>query len=411
MIKKINEKWTITIPVFSFITVFSSAFLNRQKQISYVTNTALFNKEFTVELYQFAKFIYSVSKNRKKRFKICFIAPDYEIWSKLNGDLPHNFILHSIDFEFLSIDDISSWMMNGVSDERDTIFIFSGFNNWHSVTATIHSITLKKGDQGVVISGGDSSKRHLVSPLSIKLHTFLLIITHFNRDILVNNVLFNIEKKFIIPQFNFQEVNHRSLPMKIIDSVDKNKRNKNSRNLYTDFHIENVSSEIEQSNEHSPSEEEKQGEEESIANSTILPIPSTKQRESLANTEDKEFPATHPLGLGISEDSNNVTSKPSEGETRNNLSLDPNQKRNYHMSTYIRSNSSVCVKSERFISLSKLPVTSDSRRYFSSTGSTSSTSSAGSTRQEVITIDSNNFELDSTMKYKSGLSISIFKKL
>lgn len=69
----------MTIPVFSFITVFSNAFFNRQKQISYVANTALFNKEFTVDLYQLACFIYQVSKNGKKRFKICFIAPDYEI--------------------------------------------------------------------------------------------------------------------------------------------------------------------------------------------------------------------------------------------------------------------------------------------------------------------------------------------
>ena len=76
MITKINEKWTLTIPVFSFITVFSNAFFNRQKQISYVANTALFNKEFTVDLYQLANSIYQVSKNRKKRFKICFITPD-----------------------------------------------------------------------------------------------------------------------------------------------------------------------------------------------------------------------------------------------------------------------------------------------------------------------------------------------
>jgi predicted nucleic-acid-binding protein len=69
----------MTIPVFSFITIFSSAFFNRQKQISYVANTALFNKEFTVDLYQLARLIYDVSKNRKKRFKICFIAPDSEI--------------------------------------------------------------------------------------------------------------------------------------------------------------------------------------------------------------------------------------------------------------------------------------------------------------------------------------------
>lgn len=143
MIKKINEKWTITIPVFSFITIFSSVFFNRQKQISYVVNTALFNKEFTVDLYQLARLIYDVSKNRKKRFKICFIAPDSEIWSKLNDELPHNFILHNIDFEFVSIYDIFCWMMKGITQDREIIFIFSGFNR-HSITAAIHSISLEE---------------------------------------------------------------------------------------------------------------------------------------------------------------------------------------------------------------------------------------------------------------------------
>ena len=188
--------------------------------------------------------------------------------------------MHNIDFYFLSIYDISCYMSNGLANDRETIYILSGFDNWHSVTATIHSISLKeKGDHGVVISGGDSSKRHLVSPMSIKLHTFLLILALFNRDFLVNNVLFNIDKKFIIPQFNFQEVDHPSLPIKITDSEIKNKRNKNSRDLHTDFHIENVSSEVvnvkEQSNEPFSSVEE------SIANSSILPIPSS-QLESLA---------------------------------------------------------------------------------------------------------------------------------
>lgn len=58
---------------------------------------------------------------------------------------------------------------------------------------------------GIVISGGDSSRRHLVSPLSIRLHTFLLILSNLNQKYLLKNVLFNIEKKFIQPQFHFQK--------------------------------------------------------------------------------------------------------------------------------------------------------------------------------------------------------------
>lgn len=109
----------------------------------------------------------------------------------------------------------------------------------------------------VVISGGDSAKRHLVSPMSIKLHTFLLLLAQFNRSLLVNNILFNIDKKFLIPQFNFLEMNHATgiKSLNYMVTVDKNKRNKNNRNLHTDFVDENVYNEIEQCNE--PSSEEK----------------------------------------------------------------------------------------------------------------------------------------------------------
>ena len=242
-------------------------------------------------------------------------------------------------------------MSNGLANDRETIYIISAFNNWHSVTATIHSISLQeKGDHGVVISGSDCSKRYLVSPMSKKLHTFLLILAFFNRDILVNNVLFNIEKKFIIPQFNLKQVDHPFLPIKIIDSVIKNKRNKNSRDLHIYFHIENVSSEVvnvkEQSNEPFSSVEKP------IANCSILPIPFS-QWESLAIHERNSLYS----GLGVSEDSNkNVTSIPSvseqgQGQAKNNFSFDPNQKRNYHISTRIRSNSCVCVCEKREIYL------------------------------------------------------------
>lgn len=280
MIKNINEKWTMTIPVFSFITVFSSPFLNRQKQTSYVANTALFNKEFTVEVYMLAKFTNGLSKN-SKRLRICFIAPDSETWSKLNGDLPKSFILHNIAFEFLSIYDISYLFLNGVGNDREIIFIFIGFNNWHTIIATIYSITLEETkSHGVVISGGDSSKRHLVSPMSIKLHSFLLILANFNRDILVNNVLFNIDKKFIIPQFNFQEKNHPYLHMKLIESVNKNKINKDSRNLHTDLHNVNVSSASDsQDVKESVAYQSNESMEESIANSSILPVHATERQE------------------------------------------------------------------------------------------------------------------------------------
>lgn len=190
----------------------------------------------------------------------------------------YHFILHNIEFEYLTINEISLLMISGLPNKKEIFYIFTGFSFWHSVTATINSITLEQiGDHGVVIYGGDTSKRHLVSPMSIKFHTFLFNLAGFDRDLLVNNVIFNIDKKFIIPQFNFQEMDHPRLGIKRKDSVDKKKRNKNNRNLHTDFKRLIVTSEEVNENEESLVE--------SIANSSILPIPAT-QPESIANPDN-----------------------------------------------------------------------------------------------------------------------------
>ena len=254
MITKINEIWTITIPVFSFITVFSSAFLNRQKQISYVTNTALFNDKLTVDLSTFSKFTYHYLPKDSKKLKICFIAPDCVDWTTLNGDLPLNFSLHNIEFVFATITDISVFLRNGLTFHSEWLFIFCGFNNWHTIIATIHSSSLEgsPSNEGIVISGGDTSKRHLVSPMSIKLHTFLFLLAGFDITFLVNNIVFNIDKKLLTPQFNFQEFHHPTgiSSLKRMETVDKNKRNNNNRNLYTDFAAtaqENLSNDINES--------------------------------------------------------------------------------------------------------------------------------------------------------------------
>ena len=119
----------MTIPVFSFITVFSRAFLNRQKQITYVTNTALFNNIFTVDLSTFSKFTYCYLPKDSKKLKIWFIAPDCVDLTNLNGDLPMNFSLHNIEFEFTTITGVSAFLSNGPTFHSEWLFIFWGFNN------------------------------------------------------------------------------------------------------------------------------------------------------------------------------------------------------------------------------------------------------------------------------------------
>lgn len=306
----------MTIPSLSFITVFSSPFFNREKHLSYVANTGLFRKELTIDIQQLSTFTYTIHSNTKpKNLLIWFIANTDESWTNLNGDIPMNFVLHNIEFVFITYEEFGIRMnRNSFPREKDSIFIFLGLNSWHTLTKNIFLTGLQMNEGvncGVVISGGDSSKRHLVSPLSIKLHSFLLRLTGFNTDWLVNNVLYNIDKKFLVPQFNLQELDHPYIGgMKTSKLTEKKKKN---LDLHTDLSIEtdsikNVDNSVtEQSNEDISLSSLK-----AKIDDSILYIPST-QKESLPHNQKERFSSVN--------------------EKINNSSFDPNQKRNYHISS------------------------------------------------------------------------------
>lgn len=78
MIRQINEKYILTLPALSFISHFSNSFLNRQTQMSYVVQTALFNKDLEIELSTLINNIINITKS-DANFRILFIAPDSEL--------------------------------------------------------------------------------------------------------------------------------------------------------------------------------------------------------------------------------------------------------------------------------------------------------------------------------------------
>lgn len=192
-----------------------------------------------IDIQLLSKFTYTIRSNTKpKKLLIWFIANDLEFLQKANGDIPINFVLHNIEFVFITFEELAIKMnRNSLPSETDSIFILCEFNSWHYITKNIFltGLHMKEGENcGVVISGGDSSKRHLVSTLSIKLHSFLLRLTGFNTDWLVNNVLFNIDK-FLVPLFNLQEINHPYIGgLKTSKLTEKKKKN---LNLHTDLSI------------------------------------------------------------------------------------------------------------------------------------------------------------------------------
>lgn len=69
-----------------------------------------------------------------------------------------------------------------------TFFIFNGFT-WYDI------INNFKHNTGINISGGSGGKRHLLSPLSLRLSGYMLAMFRFNFNLLKLNLLFDMVDK------------------------------------------------------------------------------------------------------------------------------------------------------------------------------------------------------------------------
>ncbi|RKF84304.1 hypothetical protein GcM1_121009, partial [Golovinomyces cichoracearum] len=138
------------------------------------------------------------------------------------------------------------------------------------------------------------------------------------------NIIFNSDKKLLIPQFNFQEMAHSGLyTKKYIAAVDKNRKIPSPKELLLE--PENVDTEIEKRTiEH----EQTNSREEANPNSNISHIPSSLNEETLPDSRNSDSDR-----LPTSEDCNNITSIPAKPASYIS-SFDPNQKRNYHIYSY-----------------------------------------------------------------------------
>ena len=99
------------------------------------------------------------------------------------------------------LEDVSWLLSKPIPFENRFYFIFFGFDNWSTIASNIYNINMERREKPVSSTGGYSSKRHLISPISIKLSNFLLILSGFNEDNLVSNIEFHIDKNLIAPRF------------------------------------------------------------------------------------------------------------------------------------------------------------------------------------------------------------------
>lgn len=192
-----NQNAILNIPAYVFIAYLSHPFHNRQKQLTYATSTSIFSTEFNVDIDKFESL---AAKIIRKVININIIIPtdrkyDEKALNLSNGN--HK----SISFKTITLEELSLKLSTPSYSINNNYYIFIGFDSWHSIVKDIYNYGINHNHQGISITGGDSSKRHLCSPVSIKIDTFLLILSSFNEDLLLNNNLFPLrgDKKLIIP--------------------------------------------------------------------------------------------------------------------------------------------------------------------------------------------------------------------
>jgi hypothetical protein len=96
----------------------------------------------------------------------------------------------------------------GEFDTQHCLFIFNDFL-WKDIVFSF------KKHFNVNISGGNTTKRHLLSHLVLRLTTYLLVFSKFNYNLLADSIVFdNVNKEKILPGFNF---NKKNINFNIVD--------------------------------------------------------------------------------------------------------------------------------------------------------------------------------------------------
>lgn len=208
--------FSIIIPRLAFISFLGAPFYNRQSQLSFVVNTALLKHSQIIEL-DYLSNSFNVSQGYpplqdKVMMTLYYITSNTEeqIESYHAEKLKRN-----ISMKYINIRDFA--ILLGTPRLQDEMFknrcyfIFIGFNNWNSIVRDVYNINLEENygyytDKfPVMLTGGDTARRHLVNHSSIKLHFFLSIIFKHNEVTMLDNIILKADKKFIAPNFDFHK--------------------------------------------------------------------------------------------------------------------------------------------------------------------------------------------------------------
>ena len=130
MIKLVNNVPHLIIPHFSFISVLSTPFFNRQAQLSYAVNSALLKRILTIDLAKVDLYFSSMVKPMDKCINFVFIVPDLKNDFIQNHDKNHGKKFGCIRFIYGDMNYFTKLVKSTeyLTNER-YYFFFIGFDN------------------------------------------------------------------------------------------------------------------------------------------------------------------------------------------------------------------------------------------------------------------------------------------
>lgn len=237
MIVRTKEQMILKVPSLSFITVLSNPFLNRQSQLTFSLKTFLNKTLFEIDFFDLVKNYFNsyADRNKVQFLDIIFVAPHMDSYKYLvnkddfSKEYPHGNLLY-VDLEmFIKIAHSSNFM------DRTVIFIFIGFRTWHEIVADVYNYSLQMYGKPLNLSGGDSSKRHLINDITIILMNFINMCFNYKQDIIKEQMIFNINKNYIAPRVKYgsleELVSNHLKPQIEQEGSTNNNNNDNDRNF------------------------------------------------------------------------------------------------------------------------------------------------------------------------------------
>jgi len=188
----IDNHVCLPIPRGSFITVFNPVFLDSDDKRNVHAKTMVSNKNlfmYVTDMDRIGYYFNSDTNNQNEKFTIFLVYPGESDVKNARFLCKSN---EKIDLVFLSIKALNEFPIK--IHNPKFLFIFMGFFNWASVVLSMVYYN------ELTITGGDISRRHLISPLSIRLLDILTVI--FNRNLKDLDKLgfrYDLPKMFVNP--------------------------------------------------------------------------------------------------------------------------------------------------------------------------------------------------------------------